>query len=140
MKTICFSVPAMVLLMCGSGFASTIVQTKGATLLNVGQQFGVPVVVEPFNTTLGTLTSVTIQLAANFAGTVGVENLSAVPDKAGLSRVRSQSRTAMVPCSPKFFPPLPSLFTIYPPPMARWITQVLPGRPTLSRERLCPPV
>jgi hypothetical protein len=83
MKIICFSIPAMVVLMGGSGFASTIVQTKGATLLNVGPQFAVPIEVDPFNTTLGTLTSVTVELAASFAGTVGVENLSAVPDKAG---------------------------------------------------------
>jgi hypothetical protein len=82
MKITCFSVPAMVLLMGCTGFASTIVQTNGAALHNVGQQFGVPVEFDPFNPALGTLTSVTVDLKASFAGTVGVENLSNTPDKA----------------------------------------------------------
>ncbi len=83
MKIIGFSVPAMFLLIGGSALASTIVQTRSDTLINVGQDFGVPVEVDPFNTSLGTLTGVTVNLAANFAGTIGVENLSSVPDKAG---------------------------------------------------------
>ncbi len=69
--------------MGGTGFASTIVQTRGAVLQDVGVQFGVPIQVDPFNTDLGTLTSVTVDLAASFAGTVGIENVSSVPDKAG---------------------------------------------------------
>lgn len=72
----------MIFLVSESGFASTIVQTQADTLDNVGTQFGVPVGFNPFNTALGTLTSVTLNLSASFAGTVGVENLSGVPDKA----------------------------------------------------------
>jgi hypothetical protein len=82
MKIICFSVPVMLLLMGGTGFASTIVQTGGVTLHEVGQQFGVPIEVDPFNSAIGTLSSVTVDLRASFAGTVGVENLSSVPDMA----------------------------------------------------------
>ncbi|MGA7414702.1 MAG: choice-of-anchor E domain-containing protein [Bryobacteraceae bacterium] len=82
MKIICFSVPAMVLLLGGTGVASTIVQTQSATLLNVGAQFGVPIAVNPFNTALGTLNSITVDFGASFAGTVGVENVSGVPDMA----------------------------------------------------------
>lgn len=41
-----------------------------------------PIEVNPFNSALGTLTGITLNLGASFAGTIGVENLSDTPDMA----------------------------------------------------------
>ena len=82
MKATRFSLPAMLLLASGSGLATTIVQTQGATLIDVGNSFSVPVEFTPFDSALGSLTAVTLALQASFSGTVGVENLSDVPDVA----------------------------------------------------------
>ena len=81
MKTY-FSVPAVALLVSAAGIAITIVQTDRVGLTDVGSQFAVPVEFNPFNPALGTLTGVTLDLGASFAGTVGVENLSGNPDMA----------------------------------------------------------
>jgi hypothetical protein len=77
-----FSVTALCLATCGAGFASTIVQTQGATLDNVGASFAVPVTFNEFDPALGTLNSITLGLDGSFAGTVGIENLSNAPDQA----------------------------------------------------------
>ena len=86
MKTRVF-VLAMALPAGGSASASTIVQTQSAGLLNVGNEFIVPVEFNDFNPALGSLTGITLGLEASLAGTVGVENLSNAPDMAeGISK------------------------------------------------------
>jgi hypothetical protein len=55
------------LIACGTGVASTIVQTQGATLNNVGQSFSVPVTFNEFDPALGTLNSITLDLDGSFA-------------------------------------------------------------------------
>ena len=70
------------LLGTGPAFADTIVQTQGATLLDVGNSFAVPAEFNPFDPALGTLTSVTLSLTASFSGTVEVTNTSGVEDHA----------------------------------------------------------
>ncbi|HKD09515.1 MAG TPA: choice-of-anchor E domain-containing protein [Bryobacteraceae bacterium] len=82
MRNAFYSVTALCLATCGTGLASTIVQTQGATLDNVGQSFSVPVTFNQFNPALGTLNSITLDLDGSFAGTVGIENLSNAPDQA----------------------------------------------------------
>lgn len=77
-----FLVWAAAFLAGSNGFAATILQTQGATLLDVGNSFIVPVEFNEFNTALGSLTSITLSLQASFSGTVGVENLSNAPDVA----------------------------------------------------------
>jgi len=70
------------LLGAGSGFANTIDQSHGVTLLDVGNLFEAPVEFNPFDPALGVLTEVTLSLEANFSGTVGIENVSSSPDVA----------------------------------------------------------
>jgi hypothetical protein len=82
MKTTYVLIPAVILLASGPGFASTIVQTQEDTLLDVENEFVAPVAFNQFDASLGVLNSITLSLAASFAGTVGVENLSSVPDVA----------------------------------------------------------
>ena len=62
--------------------ADIITQTQGATLLDVGNSFGVPVEFNPFDPALGVLTEVTLGLTASFSGSVEVTNTSAVEDHA----------------------------------------------------------
>jgi hypothetical protein len=62
--------------------AGTIVQTQGATLIDVGKSFAVPLEFNRFNPALGTLDGVTLDLSAFFSGSVGIENVSNSPDVA----------------------------------------------------------
>lgn len=77
-----FLLASALLLGAGPGFASTIDQSGGLTLLDVGHSFGAPVEFNPFNPALGALTEVTLSLEASFSGTVGIENVSGSPDVA----------------------------------------------------------
>src|SRR5215469_17870908 len=82
MQNAFFPLTALGFIACGTGVASTIVQTQGATLNNVGQSFSVPVTFNQFDPALGTLNSITLDLDGSFAGTVGIENLSNAPEQA----------------------------------------------------------
>jgi hypothetical protein len=70
------------LLGAAPAFANTIDQSQGATLIDVGNSFAVPVEFNPFDPALGALTQVTLSLEASFSGTVGIENVSSSPDVA----------------------------------------------------------
>lgn len=82
MQRIFFRVAALCLASCGPGFANTIIQTQGAILNNVGPSFAVPITFNQFNPALGMLDSITLTLDGSFSGTVGIENLSNMPDQA----------------------------------------------------------
>ncbi len=75
-------VTAVLCLSARVGFADTIVQTQEVGLTNVGSSFAVPVTFNDFDPGQGTLTAITLGLEASFSGTVGIENVSNVPDVA----------------------------------------------------------
>jgi hypothetical protein len=82
MRSLCILTLAASLLAGLPARASVIVETFGATLLDVGTQFEAPAPFNQFNPSLGVLKSLTLQLTGSLAGTVGIENTSNQPDVA----------------------------------------------------------
>lgn len=82
MKSLLIGLAALLGLANGQGVAATLVQTDGATLIDVGRSFAAPLEFNQFNPALGILDGVALDLSAFFSGSVGIENVSSSPDVA----------------------------------------------------------
>ena len=105
MKSWLVGLSALAGLCTAPAVAGTIVQTQGATLIDVGRSFSVPLEFNQFNPSLGTLDGVTLDLSAFFSGTVGIENISTLPDVAhGIIAGTVSAATSDASLSAEVFP------------------------------------